>query len=336
MRDLRQSKQTRPGLAESIKSGLAVPIISDEAIFDLVLPGHPSLAQEYARYAGYPLSDPENLPRVARFYKLSRQKQAQADNGDFTANDLRADFSDFVKNFLYAQAEAAGADADLLAEAEAQYAATTVTGFAALLGYPRFDGGADDPLQVLANLPFRVLLTTSPYTFLEAALIKAGKTPRTTVIRWRQDLRDLIDAAIPEVPAGKEAKDFPLVCHLFGLETYSSSLVLTEDDYLEFLVDVNLARGDDKRDSVPAPVRKALSGDLLVLGFSLNSWAFRALYAGLIKSDDARLEKRGICVQLPPSEAEQAYLHDYLQREARFEAIWQPLDEYARKELRAP
>jgi hypothetical protein len=329
MRDLRQQRQSRPGLIESIKSGLAVPILSDEAIFDLVLPGHPPLAEAYANYTGYTLDDRENLPRMARFYKQRRQKGALAEGGDFTHNDLRADFFDFARNFIYAQADSEGVDEDTLAEAEEQYTSTTVTGFAALLGYPRFDCGPEDPLQVLANLPFRVLLTTSPYTFLEAALVKAGKRPRTTVIRWRQDLRDLVDAHVPELPPGQDAKDAPLVCHLFGLERYTNSLVLTEDDYLEFLVDVNLARGDDKRDSVPAQVRKALSGDLLVLGFSLNSWAFRALYAGLIKSDDARAEKRGICVQLPPSPAEQAYLHDYLQREARFEVIWSDLRQYA-------
>ena len=79
MKDLRQQRQTRPGLTESIKSGLAVPILSDEAIFDLVLPGHPSLAQEYAEYAGYPLDDRENLPRIAKFYKLNRQKEALLD-----------------------------------------------------------------------------------------------------------------------------------------------------------------------------------------------------------------------------------------------------------------
>ena len=329
MKDLRQQRQPRPGLTDSIKSGLAVPILSDEAIFDLVLPGHPSLAEAYAEYTGYPLDDRDNLPRIAKFCKLNRQREAVQTGGDFTHNDLRADFCDFVKNFIYAQAEAHGADAGLLEDAEAQFSTTTVTGFAGVLGYPSFDRGPDDPLQVLANLPFRVLLTTSPYTFLEAALVRAGKTPRSTVIRWRQDLRDLIDPRIADVPAGREPGDFPLVCHLFGLESASSSLVLTEDDYLEFLVDVNLGRGDDKRDSVPAQVRKALSGDLLVLGFSLNSWAFRALYTGLIKSDDARAEKRGICVQLPPSEAERAYLHDYLQREARFEVDWRTLSAYA-------
>ena len=207
-----------------------------------------------------------------------------------------------------------------------------MTGFAGLLGYPRFDRGPDDPLQVLANLPFRVLLTTSPYTFLEAALVKAGKTPRSTVIRWRQDLRDLIDPRIPRCPRGRSPVISPWSATCSGWRATSSSLVLTEDDYLEFLVDVNLGRGDDKRDSVPAQVRKALSSDLLVLGFSLNSWAFRALYAGLIKSDDARAEKRGICVQLPPSEAEQDYLHDYLQREARFEVVWATLSTVRRRD----
>ena len=57
MKDLRQQRKTRPGLAENIKKGLAVPILSDEAIFDLVLPGHLSLAEAYAEYAGYPLDD---------------------------------------------------------------------------------------------------------------------------------------------------------------------------------------------------------------------------------------------------------------------------------------
>jgi len=327
MKDLRRQGQSRSGLIESIKSGRTVPIISDEAIFDLVLGGHPPLAQEYATYAGYPLGDADNLPRMARFYKLTRQKEELRTGGDFTHNDLRADYLAFVKNFVYAYAEQHGVADEQLAEAEAQFHDKSVTEFAGLLGYPHFDGGDQDPLLVLANLPFRVLLTTSPYTFLEAALLRAGKTPRSTMIRWRQDLRDLIDPRKDELQELDAQR--PLVCHLFGLDKVSSSLVLTEDDYLDFLVDVNLDRDDNERDSVPAQVRKALSGDLLVLGFSLNSWAFRALYAGLIKSDFARTERRGICVQLPPSEAEQTYLHDYLQREARFEVAWETLQQYA-------
>jgi len=331
MKDLRKQLQTRPGLAENIWNGLAVPILSDEAVFVLAVEGHQPLAQAYAEYSEYKLDDRDNLPRIARFYKLQRQKEALLSGGDFTNSDLRADFLHFVKCFLYDYAEGRGADADMLAEAEAQQEGKRVTDFAGLLGYPRFDRGERDPLLVLANLPFRVLLTTSPYTFLEKALVRAGKEPCTAVIRWRKDLRDLIGPCDDQAYGQEPGR--PLVCHLFGLEEYSNSLVLTEDDYLDFVVDVNLGRGDESRDSVPAQVRRALSRDLLVLGFSLNSWAFRALYAGLIKSDDVRAEKRGICVQLPPSEAEQAYLHDYLQREAHFEVVWKDLSHYA-EELR--
>lgn len=322
----------RPGLAESIRSGRAVPILSDEVIFDLAIAGHQRLTQEYAVYSEYQLDDRDNLPRIARFHKLHRQKEAILAGSDFSSNDLRADYLDFVKNFLYEHARMRGVNSDTLTEAEDQEENTTVTGFAQLLGYPAFDRHQEDPLLVLANLPFRVLLTTSPYTFLESALLKAGKTPCTSVIRWRKDLRDLIQWH--DDPLCGEDPLRPLVCHLFGLDHYSSSLVLTEDDYLDFVVDVNLGRGDDKRDSVPAQVRQALSRDLLVLGFSLNSWAFRAIYAGLIKSDDVPRETRGICVQLPPSEAERNYLHDYLQREARFEVVWKDLAHYA-EDLRA-
>ena len=119
------------------------------------------------------------------------------------------------------------------------------------------------------------------------------------MIRWRKDLRDLIGPCDDQAYGQEPGR--PLVCHLFGLEEYSNSLVLTEDDYLDFVVDVNLGRGDDSRDSVPAQVRRALSRDLLVLGFSLNSWAFRALYAGLIKSDDVRRRSAGSASSCRPA-----------------------------------
>ena len=330
MKDLRNRKRTRPGLVESIKNGTTVPIISDEAIFAQALRGHNSLVETYCDYAGYTLSDTDNLPRIARFYKLKKQKEERDEGRDFDNDDLRADYLFFVKNFLYAYAEEQGASQDVLDEAEAQYLKTTATEFARLLGYPRLDQETGHPLLILANLPFKVYLTTSPYTFLESALSKAGKTPRTSVIRWRPELRDLIDEGPPPDPELKPHKN-PLVCHLFGLDEYSKSLVLTEDDYLAYLVDVSTARGDESRDSVPAEVRRALSGDLLVLGMSLNSWTFRALYAGLIKSDDRRKDKRGIAVQLPPSAEEEAYFQDYLQRETPFEPIWKDFPEYAKE-----
>lgn len=323
-----QIKQ-RPGFLESLKSGAAVPIISDEVLFDLVMGGHTAFVEQYAAYAEYPMEDKKNLPRIAKYHKLRQQEEEKDAGRDFTDNDLRADYLNYVKNVIYLRAKADGVDDDLLAQAEEQVDDMTVSKFANFLGYPRFDGGQNDPLLVLANLPFRFIVTTSPFTFIEQALIKAKKEPHTVVCRWRNDLRKLIEEGIGD--SYRPDKDQPLVYHLFGLEEHSSSLVLTEDDYLDFLVDISVNRGDESRDSIHALVRGAFSSDLIVLGYSLNSWAFRALYAGLIKSSHER-EKRGVCcVQLLPSEAEKKYLYDYMQREARLDVFWGDIHSYAQE-----
>src|SRR5262249_39822794 len=103
-------------------------------------------------------------------------------------------------------------------------------------GYPHFDDVPDHPLLLLANLDLPIYLTTSYYTVLEAALTRTGKRSRTEFCRWHQRLESL--------PSGYEG-DFqptrqePLVYHLYGLDTYPESLVLTEDDSLEFLVAIS-------------------------------------------------------------------------------------------------
>src|SRR5690606_25896234 len=102
----------------------------------------------------YPMPDRENLVKVAKFYKLAQEMKDQA---------LKSDYLNYVKNHIYEKARGDGATADLLAEAEAQVDDHPVSGFAHLLGYPRLDQEAGDPLLVLANLPFKTILTTSPY-----------------------------------------------------------------------------------------------------------------------------------------------------------------------------
>jgi len=306
---------------ERIRAGRVVPIISDEALFDLVLGGHAAFTRAYADYIEYPMPDRENLVKMAKYYKLHAKLKEQ---------ELKADYLNYIKNHVYRMAEADAADADLLAEAADQIDRKTMSEFARLLGYPRLGKAQDEPLPVLANLPFKTILTTSPFTFIEDALRAAGKSPRTEICRWRKEL-DTIDSVIDA--AYKPSAAEPLVFHLHGLDAYPDSLVLTEDDYLEFLVNVSQGQGNEAADRIPALVRKVLSDDLIVLGFSLTNWAFRVLYAGLIKPN-GKAEDRGVCcLQLAPSIAETSYLEDYLQREAKFDIYWGELPQYA-QELR--
>ncbi|RPJ36258.1 MAG: hypothetical protein EHM35_08410 [Planctomycetaceae bacterium] len=72
--------------------------------------------------------------------------------------------------------------------------------------------------------------------------------------------------------------DSPLIFHLFGLDQDPASLVLTEEDYMDFLLRVR-----EDREIVPLPVRFRLQRrPNLMLGFDVQAWDFKALFHGLM------------------------------------------------------
>jgi hypothetical protein len=299
-----------------VKAGRVVPVLSGEAMLELAVGSYAELVKGYARLAQYPMADQDNLVRVAKYRQLHQGLPDRA---------LKSDYLNWIKNHIYFMAQAAGSDEELLAEAEAEVDDLTVSAFANRLGYPRLDGGPADPLLMIASLPARVYLTTSPMTFLEDALRRAGREPRTELCRWHRTL-DGIDSTIDASyrPTTRE----PLVYHLHGLDSYPDSLVLTEDDHLEFLVNICQNQGNNTADRVHALVRQALLDDLILLGYSLSGWAFRGIYAGLIKTG-GREDDRGVCaLQLVPADEERRYLEDYLRREAKFDVFWGDLAQY--------
>ncbi len=314
---------------ERLLAGRVAPIVSNRAIFDRMLGGYGPFLAGYARYVRYPrpLSQSESLTPLVKYHKHRPRPRP------LTSQALKYDFLNFVKNHLYRLAQSEGLAQELLDEAVAEMDQVPASEFANRLGYPRF-GGPEDPLLRLANLPFKTILTTTPFTFIEDALRRAGKSPRTEVCRWTKDLADSIPSAIDGryQPSPTE----PLVYHLHGLDRYVDSLVLSEDDYLDYLGNLCQGQGDQSADYVPALVRRAFSDDLLLLGYSLDSWAFRVLYAGLIKRS-GKAEDRGVCsLQLPDTDEERAYLQDYVEHETKFQVFWGSLEEYALQELRAP
>jgi hypothetical protein len=66
----------------------------------------------------------------------------------------------------------------------------------------------------------------------------------------------------------------PVIYHLHGHVSLPESLVLTDDDYLDFLL---TAFSD--RMLIPAPIQAALAGQsLLFIGYRLYDWNFRMLF----------------------------------------------------------
>ncbi len=71
--------------------------------------------------------------------------------------------------------------------------------------------------------------------------------------------------------------------HVFGNLDVPDSLVLTEDDYFDFLIGVT-----EDPSLVPLPVRSALADSaLLFLGFGLEDWDVRVLLRSLVSQEGA-------------------------------------------------
>jgi len=319
-----------PSIIQHVRAGNALPILSNSILLDLALFGFEAFKRFYAKRISYPYTELPDMGQLANYDRYANHTSVIA---------CKEFYLDCLKNHIYREAQAAGVDPEKLEEAGSQVDRVGVSAFARLLGYPRFDQARTFPLQVLANLPFKTYLTLSANTFLEEALRKSGKTPLTRMCRWQGPI-DAPDKDLWLIPDDYHLNEHqPLVYHLCGLDAHPESgkplpgsLALSEDDHLEMLVNLAEGRGKENADRLPALVRGALFDDVVLLGFRLDSWAFRGVYYGLIRQSGQERDRRGVCiVQLPPGEREkqEKYLQGYLDREARLDIFWGDLNDYA-------
>jgi hypothetical protein len=164
-----------------------------------------------------------------------------------------------------------------------------------------------DPHAVLAELPLAVFITTNYDGSMFDALVAAGKDPRREVCRWNRspalaaEPSPFADSGYTPTPAN------PLVYHLHGRLDLPESLVLTEDDYLDFLVAVARDPG-----ILPHHIQRALAGtSLLFVGYRLADWDFRVIHRGLVASTEASLRRLSVTVQMTTDDAAREYLDRY-------------------------
>jgi hypothetical protein len=199
-------------------------------------------------------------------------------------------------------------------------------------GNPNFN----DPCQihrVLAKLPLPVYLTTNYDDFMTKALQLERKQVSTDYCRWNS----LIEKEPGRIDNNFEPTvEQPLVYHLHGTLSSVDSIVLTEDDYIEFL-------GKIDREKLHHRIVRAFAGtSLLFLGYSLEDFNFRTIFKGLIDTAGRGLRRSSISVQLPPKKqakdhvtailqtikklAEQLY-HDMANDQRKIEAIVEEIEQ---------
>jgi SIR2-like domain len=195
-----------------------------------------------------------------------------------------------------------------------------------LTALPRPDFGApDEPHTLLADLSLPVYVTTNYDDFMYEALESRGRQPQRAICPWyTSDATEIAEAtSLFREPAGYNPHPArPIVYHLHGHPSVPESLVLTEDDYIDFLVRVSA-----NPDLLPPVITKSLrSRMLLFIGYSLADWTFRVIFRGLLSARPLHASYPHVSVQMPPLPASDlddrsARIQEYLDRYFEIQSI---------------
>lgn len=268
-----------PALLDAIKSGRCTPIVG-AGVAEGVLGARRELAAHWAEEYRFPLSPSsrEDLPEVAQYLAVNQSPIFPREGlGKYLQQELWRRYGGALKP-----------------ELQTAELSPLLSAVAAL----RRQQDPAEPHAVLASLPFPLYISTNPDNLLVEALKAAGKDPQVELCHWNEDMQT------PSIYGPnsdyRPTPDKPLVYCLFGQLNDLDSLVLTEDDYFDYLIGVT-----GNKDLIPGVVRRALADTaLLFLGFQLDDWNFRVLYRSIMSQEGRSRRKKysHIAAQIDPEE----------------------------------
>jgi hypothetical protein len=195
-----------------------------------------------------------------------------------------------------------------------------------------------DPFEqhrVLAELKLPIYITTNYDNLMFDALKEANADPQMVICPWsdRFFAESIYDKN--REPGYLPTPERPLVYHLFGHFSEPQSLVLTEDDYFEFLIGVT-----KNKDLIPSRVLRVLADtSLMFLGFQLDDWAFRIFFRSImdLQGSGRRSNYAHIAVQVDPDELRnrdprraRQYVEEYFQDDS-ISIYWGQSDDFLRE-----
>ena len=287
-------------LLENIAEKECTPFLGSGVTADL-LPAPDDLARQLAGNFSYPFPDLTNLPRVTQFI-------GTIDNRRLRKQLLSVLVDQFRKRMGLRNGKPSGPQTLSQAAEGADWANASLA---------RFE---NEIHRQLADLELPLYVTTNVDNFMALALrAKTGKG-RREVVPWRNtsiERRDLDPGACAEDP---------VVVHLFGTDDDLLSMVVTEDDHLDYLARIS----HDHEYFLPVSVNERLaSTTLLFLGYRLEDLDLKIIMRGLLTHLDLqRWNMLHVAVQLEASQgdgAKEKEVTDYFQKyfaDARIDIYW--------------
>jgi hypothetical protein len=281
-------------LVTHIRTGKCVPILGPGLLEPLIGTSR-EIASRLAEANGYPLalSGREDLPQVAQFLKTMFDDSTTRDEvikETIRGLDLRWPELDATT----IDAIAPGKDLlERLTRAWREYQRERPF----------------EPHRYLARMPsIRTIITVNPDDLLVEAMKDADRIPRIIRCSWDGEASPIAAGS----PSGRlqPTEASPDIYQLFGHLGDPEDVVMTEDDYFEFLTAVPRRQAQKMFVQLDNDLTNALlwgtlaSSALVFLGFRLTDWDFRSLFRLLI--DQGGKNKRSpfthIAVQIAPED----------------------------------
>ncbi|HZM82568.1 MAG TPA: CHAT domain-containing protein [Candidatus Limnocylindrales bacterium] len=316
-----------PALLRHINTGQCVAVLG-HAVADGLLPSRQEIAARWAEHHRVPMApeDREDLAHVAQWLAVTQ-------NPSYLGERLIGEFH----KELRARAEPGAAGSPVCCGQDVARLVRHVAQLVGDVGARRRCAEPAEPHRILAELPLKFYLTTHPATFLEDALAERGRRPAVAWCHWRDEVEAWpAEDAYQQDPDYQPESERPVVFHLFGWLGDPSTLVLTEDDYLDYVIAIA-----SKRHLVPDPVWSALaSSALLLLGFRMEDWDFRGLLRIILNQEGGARRSRftHVAVQVDPDAARTTdpekvheYINSYFQAAGRNVPItvyWGSVEEF--------
>jgi hypothetical protein len=317
-----------PAVLGQIQNRRWTPVLGP-GLTDSLLGARREIAQRWAETFHFPMAphDREDLPQVAQFLAIN-QKAAT-----FPQNELIR----YIRNYLLKRYHDEIAP-ELRERNARELPVEHLSKLISTLGAQRRKRDPAEPFQVLAQLPLPIYITAGQSDLIADALHDAGREPRIDFCRWNDELLTLPTIYDAE-PAFRPDVQHPLVYHLFGRLGTPESLVITEDDYFDFLIGMK-----KNKDFIPTVIKRALADTgLLFLGFRLDDWNFRVMFRAIMDQEGGRGRRANyahVAAQVDPEEGRileprgaRAYLESYF-TEAAISIYWGSPDDFARDLLR--
>ncbi|MCP4285190.1 MAG: CHAT domain-containing protein, partial [Gammaproteobacteria bacterium] len=304
-----------PAVLRNIKRKRCTPILGP-GLSEFLLGSRREMARRWAETYNFPMAPHhrEDLPQVAQYLAVHQDPM-------FPRDELETHLEEELKT-RYQE--------NLPREPEGASLGELIQ----FIGAQRREKDPAEPHRVLAGLPLPIYINTNPGNLLKEALVAAGKDPQVELCRWNSYVEGL-PSIYDDEPKYRPSEARPLIYHLFGSLEEPRSLVLTEDDYFDYLIGVT-----GNKDLIPAIVRRALVDTaLLFLGFQLDDWNFRVLFRSIMSREgrSRRSDYAHVAAQINPEEGRileperaRRYLEKYFQ-DADISIYWGSVEDFTRE-----